>query len=247
MTTSDSLSSSTKETLNNTFPYTRLSSIKEDNSTKGWKLNDHILQEDDPSSVTHEWNLPLQGSKRPARPRSYALSSPDADHVANAITISSGNDNRGFNVSLNLNHRRLSESRNRGLTRSLPDLANLKVVTPVDNPAPVTQNQQQKAQKGWKLFRKRRSLSYISNDDRYDWWQCAGCQQLTESDKMNCKGCGGYAGSKAVAASLCKGCKVKVYVPADYERLCSDSSCPKCEMPLGNIPLTSPSFEIKKN
>jgi len=201
---------------------TRLSSITED----GY-LNNSVGSSINPSSsiVTSKSSVPVQGSKCSGRPRSYALSTPNADHISNAITVS---------LTMGSNHR-LSKLHDKNLSSSLPDLTAIKVDTG-DNPVPVARakgNQPPTKDKRKAIFGKKRALSYISDDERYILWQCAGCQQLNESDKMNCKGCGGPVGIKAIGESLCKGCKVKVYI-SDIEILRSDSNCPMCEMPLGN-------------
>jgi len=189
-----------------------------------------MLLEDPSSVMTDEWSQ---------RPRSYALSTPDS---ANAITIFSSGDNRGFNMSLNIGNQRPRISvikgldyHVKGLTNSLPDLTSLKVV-PDNSLAPVPQRHKPKKRRTLPrlTIHKKRPLSFIPDDDRIELWQCAGCQIVNESTELNCKGCGGHVGCKAIAECTCKNCKIKVYLPADYERLRSDSSRPLCEMKLYN-------------
>jgi len=213
--------------------FNELSSIAE----KSFPKNSTCVPENPLSSIVpHEF---IQESKR--RPRSNALSTPDADDIAHAMTISGSVSRRGFNVSINQS---LHESHDKGLTKSLPELTSVEDVTD-DKTVPVSQGKISHKIKAIFSRPKRRSGSYIADDDKYTLWQCAGCHQLNESDKLNCKGCGGHAGVEAIAESLCKGCKIKVYF-SDIERLRSDSSCPMCEMPLGNTQLSSNKEDIKK-
>ena len=62
---------------------------------------------------------------------------------------------------------------------------------------------------------------------KYSQWQCAGCQQANQSDKVECQGCRNPCGFNAIAESFWKSCKLKVFAPS-FDKLL-DTSCPNCE------------------
>ena len=62
---------------------------------------------------------------------------------------------------------------------------------------------------------------------KYSQWQCAGCQQVNQSDRVECQGCRNPCGFNAIAESFWKSCKLKVFAPS-FDKLL-DTSCPNCE------------------
>jgi len=131
----------------------------------------------------------------------------------------------------------LSNSKN--IARSLPDLLSLDG-DDVDTPPSIS--------KASKFLRKVKSKPTIKKQSqknkrktssgqpphspdtivkKYSQWQCAGCQQVNQSDKVECQGCRKACGFNAIAESFCKSCKLKVFVPSIDKLL--DTSCPNCE------------------